>query len=65
MELRIWFKVQFACDEADSKANYDIELDIVGCDIAGMVEIAKPMLVRQVLKMLLNWNKCVYRPENR
>ena len=34
--------VQSVRDEADSKANYDIELDIMGCDIDGrMVEIAK------------------------
>ena len=34
--------VQLVRDEADSKANYDIELDIMGCDIDGrMVEIAK------------------------
>ena len=34
--------VQSVRDEADSKANYDVELDIMGCDIDGrMVEIAK------------------------
>lgn len=34
--------VQRVRDEADAKANYDIELDIMGCDIdARMVEIAK------------------------
>ena len=34
--------VQLVRDEADSKANYDVELDIMGCDIDGrMVEIAK------------------------
>lgn len=34
--------VQSVRDEAESKANYDIELDIMGCDIdARMVEIAK------------------------
>lgn len=34
--------VQSVRDEADSKANYDIELDIMGCDIdSRMVEIAK------------------------
>lgn len=34
--------VQTVRDEAESKANYDLELDIMGCDIdARMVEIAK------------------------
>ena len=34
--------VQSVRDEADSKANYDVELDIMGCDIdSRMVEIAK------------------------
>ncbi|WP_162012699.1 THUMP domain-containing class I SAM-dependent RNA methyltransferase [Streptococcus sp. S784/96/1] len=34
--------VQSVRDEAESKANYDVELDIMGCDIdARMVEIAK------------------------
>lgn len=34
--------VQSVRDEAESKANYDVELDIMGCDIdARMIEIAK------------------------
>ncbi len=50
--IRICLAVQSTRDEANSKANYyDIELDIMGCDIDGcMVEIAKPMLVRAGLE---------------
>ncbi len=39
--------VQSVRDEAISKANYDIELDIMGCDIDGCMDLKlqKPMLV--------------------
>ncbi len=48
------------------QANYDIELDIMGCDIDGrMVENCKSQCQTGLEDVIKLKNKCVYRPENK